>query len=56
MYQSVIKSDCLTFHLAKMAADDSFKSISINETFLISIRISLKFVPNGPLDNGVASA
>ena len=40
--------------LDKMAtdlADDSFKRIFFNEKFCISIRISLKFVPRGPIDN-----
>ena len=40
--------------LDKMAAnltDDIFKCIFINEKFCISIRISLKFVPSGPIDN-----
>ena len=32
-------------------ADDFFKCIFMNEKFCISIRISLKFVPNGPIDN-----
>ena len=31
-------------------ADDIFKCIFVNEKFCISIRISLKFVPNGPVD------
>ena len=35
-------------------ADDIFKCIYINEKFDISIRISLKFVPNGPFDNKLA--
>ena len=42
------------FPLDKMAAnfaDDIFKCIFMNETFCISIRISLKFVPKGPIDN-----
>ena len=35
-------------------ADDMFKCIFINEMFCISIQISLKFVPNGPIDNNPA--
>ena len=31
--------------------DDSFKHIFMNEKFFILIRISLKFVPTGPIDN-----
>ena len=32
-------------------ADDIFKRIFLNENVLISINISLKFIPKGPLDN-----
>ena len=32
-------------------ADDTFKRIFLNENIRISIRISLKFVPNGPINN-----
>ena len=32
-------------------ADDIFKCIFMNEKFCIFIRISLKFVPKGPIDN-----
>ena len=32
-------------------ADDIFKCILFNENIWISITISLKFVPNGPIDN-----
>ena len=32
-----------------MVADDTFKCIFLNETFRISIEISLKFVPKGPI-------
>ena len=32
-------------------ADDSFKRNFMNEKFFISIQISLKFVPRGPIDN-----
>ena len=31
-------------------ADDIFRCISVNEGFRILIRISLKFVPKGPVD------
>ena len=31
--------------------DDIFKYISTNEKFCISIQISLKFIPRGPIDN-----
>ena len=32
-------------------ADDTFKRIFLNENVRISIRISLKFVPRGPINN-----
>ena len=32
-------------------ADDIFKSIFLNENTYISIKISLKFVPKGQIDN-----
>ena len=32
-------------------ADDIFKRLLMNEKLCISIRISLKFVPKGPIDN-----
>ena len=35
-------------------ADDIFRSVFVNETFCILIRISLKFVPKGPIDNNPA--
>ena len=31
--------------------DDTFKRIFLNKTFRISIKISLKFVPKGPINN-----
>ena len=31
--------------------DDIFKGIFLNENVLISIKISLKFVPKGPINN-----
>ena len=35
-------------------ADDIFKCISLNENFWIPIKISLKFVPKGPINNILA--
>ena len=35
-------------------ADDTFKRIFFNENVRISIRISLKFVPKGPINNNPA--
>ena len=32
-------------------ADDTFKRIFLNESIGISIKISLKIVPKGPIDN-----
>ena len=32
-------------------ADDTFKRIFLNENVEISIKISLKFVPKGPINN-----
>ena len=37
--------------MAAILADDIFKCIFMNEKFCISIKISLKFVPNGQIDN-----
>ena len=35
--------------------DDLYKRIFMSEKFCIAIRISLKFVPTGPIDNNQAS-
>ena len=32
-------------------ADDIFRCIFMNEKFYILIKISLKFIPKGPIDN-----
>ena len=37
--------------MAAILADGIFKCIFLNENFRISIQISLKFVPKGPIDN-----
>ena len=37
--------------MAAILADDNFKSIFVNENYIIPIRISLKFVPVNPIDN-----
>ena len=34
--------------------DDIFNWIFVNEEFCIKIQISLKFIPNGPIDNNPA--
>ena len=40
--------------MAATFADDIFKCIFMDEKFYISIPISLKFVPKGPIDNKAA--
>ena len=40
--------------MGAILADDIFKCIFLNENVRISIQISLKFVPNGPIDNNSA--
>ena len=35
-------------------ADDIFRCIFMNEKFRILIKISMKFVPNGPINNNPA--
>ena len=35
-------------------ADDTFKRIYLNENVRISIKMSLKFVPKGPIKNNLA--
>ena len=37
--------------MTAILADDIFKSIFLNENVKISMQISLKFVPIGPIDN-----
>ena len=37
--------------MAAISAGDNFKGIFLNEKFCILIRISMKFVPKGPIDN-----
>ena len=37
--------------MAAILADDIFKRIFLNENVRILIKISLKFVPKGPIDN-----
>ena len=40
--------------MATVLADDGFKFIFMNEKLCISSKISLKFVPKGPIDNNPA--
>ena len=40
--------------MAAILANNSFKCIFLNENVLISINISLKFVPKGPINNNPA--
>ena len=35
-------------------ADDIFRCIVVNESFFISIKILLKYIPKGPIDNNPA--
>ena len=37
--------------MAAIFTDNIFKCIFMNEKFCISIQISLKFIPEGPIDN-----
>ena len=37
--------------MAAISSDDILKRIFMNEKFCISIRISLKFIPKGPIYN-----
>ena len=37
--------------MGAILTDDNFKYIFLNEKFCILIRISLKFLPKGPIDN-----
>ena len=41
--------------MAAILPDDNFKCIFLNEKLRILIQISLKFVPQGPIDNNPAS-
>ena len=40
--------------MAAILADDILKCIFLNEKFCIFIKISLKYVPKGPMDNNPA--
>ena len=40
--------------MAAILADDIFNCIFLSKKFCISIKISLKFVPNGLIDNNQA--
>ena len=40
--------------MAAILADDIFKCIFLNENVRISIKISMKFIPKGPIDNNPA--
>ena len=50
-------NDCLTpppGQNGRHYADNIFRCIFLNEKFFILIKISLKFVPKGPIDNNTA--
>ena len=40
--------------MAPIFADDNIKCIFVNENACILIKMSLKFVPKGPIDNDLA--
>ena len=40
--------------MARHFPDDIFRCIFVNEKFIILIKISLKFIPKGPIDNNPA--
>ena len=42
---------CGWYKIAAIFADDIFKIISMSENVFISIEISLKYVPKGPINN-----
>ena len=50
----VLEDKANRFELAAILADNIFKCIFANERFCILFKISLKFVPNGPIDNNPA--
>ena len=62
MWLHTIFADYIRYYLTHLhpgqngrhSADDIFKCIFVNEKFRISIRISLKFVPKGPINNKLA--
>ena len=49
-----VTSQCLMRRNGHHFTDDNFKCIFMNEKFCISIQISLKFVPKGPINNKTA--
>ena len=56
-HQQIWRDALIHWRRDKMAAiflDDIFKCIFLNEKFCILVKISLKFVPKGPIDNNPA--
>ena len=53
IYKNPQIAPCPHFSLGALGdfADDIFKCIYLNENMQFFIKISLKFVPNGPVDN-----
>ena len=51
MLDSVDISDAFLIQNGILSAEDIFKWIFFNENVGIPIKISVKFVPNGPIDN-----
>ena len=50
----VLVNECLPGQNGRHSIDNIFRCIVINEKFWIVIKISLKFVPKGPIDNNPA--
>ena len=46
-----LSASFLLTHWGRHFPDDTFKRIFLNENIIISIKISLKFVPKGPINN-----
>ena len=51
MLNSMLVNTLRPRHNGRRFADDTFKRIFLNENVRISIKISLKFVPKGPINN-----
>ena len=49
--KTINKIFLLLLYVRRHFTDDSFKYISLNESVEISIKISLGFVPRGPVNN-----
>ena len=54
IHTSLVKTHLPLDKMAATFADDIFEFIFVNENICILIKISLKFVPKGPIDNKAA--